>query len=228
MEPLVSILITTYNRPIDLVRAIKSAINQTYENIEIVITDNSANNDSKRLIEDLFSINSKVKYFSNEKNIGAVANWRKALEWANGIYCVILPDDDYFINCFYIEDAIKIIARDNTDLLITACCYGHSESKISCSSIQQKLLVNGVEFYQNFWEKYRVSTIANVFSKELALKMKAFSNIRILYSDIELWLKMASVTNVSYYNIPSVYYKFHNKNIVTNMSVVSLIESAKE
>lgn len=48
MEPLVSVLIPTNNRPQLLLKAVKSALAQTYKNIEIVITDNS----SERILED--------------------------------------------------------------------------------------------------------------------------------------------------------------------------------
>jgi hypothetical protein len=61
----------------------------------------------------------------------------------------------------------------------------------------------------------------------LARKFNSFNDNEILYSDVEFWLKSLAFTDVYFYNIPSVYYSFHNDNIVTNMNRESLIQNSK-
>ena len=75
--PLVSIIITSYNRA-DLVgKAIGSAIEQDYPNLEIIITDNCSTDESEKVIREYIH-DKRVKYSRNETNIGHVAQFQKS------------------------------------------------------------------------------------------------------------------------------------------------------
>ena len=221
-ESLVSVLIPTYNRYESLKKAVVSALCQSYPAIEIIITDNSDNLETENGIKQDFAANSRVIYHKNSKNIGAVLNWKKAVELSHGDFCIILPDDDYFINSFFIEDAVKILNRDNANLLLTACVWGYNEDTVIASK-NQKTCINGLDFYKNYLAKYAIPTICNVFRKKALEQVDYFYNNDFLYSDVELWLKLSKDTNISFYNIPSVYYSFHGSNIVLTMSQEKLV-----
>ncbi len=90
--PLVSILIPTYNRPEYLRRAVESCLAQTYRNFEIVITDNSTNDASAKMMAKYSD--PRVRYFSNDGNIGAVRSSNRAVELSQGKYIKFLMDDD--------------------------------------------------------------------------------------------------------------------------------------
>lgn len=90
--PLVSICTPTYNRPDFLERALRSCFAQTYQNFEIVITDNSTNDASRELISRLND--PRLRYFKNEKNLGPVGNTSRATSLVKGKYVKILMDDD--------------------------------------------------------------------------------------------------------------------------------------
>lgn len=95
MGPLVSILLPTYNRPHFFIQAFMSAINQTYENIEIIICDNSEETATEKLVEILVPhYQTPIRYFHNPKNIGHIANLRKCFDLAEGTYINYLMDDD--------------------------------------------------------------------------------------------------------------------------------------
>lgn len=91
-SPLVSICIPTYNRPSLLKSAILSCLNQAFHDFEIIITDNSDNEDSGRLVQNI--ADPRIRYFKNETNIGAHGNSARALSLANGKYVKWLMDDD--------------------------------------------------------------------------------------------------------------------------------------
>lgn len=91
-NPLVSICLPTYNRPQYLKEAVESVLAQTYPNFEIVITDNSTNDASAQMIA---KINDpRIRYYSNEGNIGPHASAVRALSLAHGAYIKTLMDDD--------------------------------------------------------------------------------------------------------------------------------------
>jgi glycosyltransferase involved in cell wall biosynthesis len=98
MQPLVSILIPTYNRPVYFEQALKSALAQTYPTIEIVISDNSNNTATEELVSRYQSQpgGSRIRYFRNPQNIGPIANQQQCLNMAHGEYINYLNDDDLF------------------------------------------------------------------------------------------------------------------------------------
>lgn len=93
-NPLVSILIPTYNREALIGEAIESALNQTYQNIELIIVDNASTDKTIQVIESYQKKDQRIKLFQNEKNLGPVLNWERCLENALGEYSKILWSDD--------------------------------------------------------------------------------------------------------------------------------------
>ena len=93
--PLVSILIPTHDRPDYLVLALQSARAQTYENIEIIISDNSGGTASRDAIADQLAADPRVTY-SVQDGGGYMENWLNALGQAKGEYINFLMDDDLF------------------------------------------------------------------------------------------------------------------------------------
>ena len=89
-NPLISVIITTYNRPNLLKRSIDSVLKQSYKNIELVIID-----DSSKAPIDLPDDN-RIIYFRNKKNKGVQYSRNKGLSIVSGIYVLNLDDDDYF------------------------------------------------------------------------------------------------------------------------------------
>lgn len=98
MEPLVSILIPTYNRPHYFEQALVSAMRQTYGNIEIVVSDNSDNNLTEKIVRRYQAgpRGSVIRYIRNKENIGPIENQQQCLKLATGEYINYLMDDDVF------------------------------------------------------------------------------------------------------------------------------------
>ncbi|RTR36438.1 glycosyltransferase [Robertmurraya yapensis] len=95
--PLVSVLIPTYNRPDYFERALQSAIQQTYQNIEIVIGDDSTDNETELLVKNNYlPYYNNIRYIKNETNLGQFDNDLKLFELAQGEFVNFLMDDDVF------------------------------------------------------------------------------------------------------------------------------------
>lgn len=92
MNPLVSVVIPTYNRPDYLRSTIASALAQTYRNIEVIVQDNASPVDLARWIASFDD--PRVRFYRNEKNIGSHANITTAMRRATGKYVAWLFDDD--------------------------------------------------------------------------------------------------------------------------------------
>ena len=96
-SPLVSIIIPTFNRPEYFKIALESALNQTYKNFEIFVSDNSTNDDTENLIQPYLKKFPNIKYFRH-KNFSANDNWNFARNYNNpdAKFVNWLLDDDLF------------------------------------------------------------------------------------------------------------------------------------
>lgn len=95
-QPLVSIIIPTYNREKYIWRAINSCLKQTYENIEVLVIDDCSTDSTKKVVTSI--LDSRVKYFKNRKNSWPCVsrnNWIKLSKWE---YISFLDDDDELLS----------------------------------------------------------------------------------------------------------------------------------
>ncbi len=98
---LVSVLIPTYHRPETLSRAIDSALNQDYPEIEVVVADdNGVGTEFGLKTEEVmkaYSDNPRVKYVQHQNNVNGSAARNSAFRASSGEYVALLDDDDEFL-----------------------------------------------------------------------------------------------------------------------------------
>ena len=96
-SPLVSVIIPTYGRNEYLTAAVRSVINQTYKNIELLIVDDGSSVPITETLADLpFDRLSAVTFIRHYKNRGANAARNSGIRAANGKYIAFLDDDDWW------------------------------------------------------------------------------------------------------------------------------------
>lgn len=110
--PTFSIVTATYNRPELLERMITSVLNQTYTDWELLITDDSTNNETARLIEQ-YAKNPKIIYQKNEENRGVGYTRNRGIDIAKGVWVTFLDDDDYYADISCLEQIFADITQNN-------------------------------------------------------------------------------------------------------------------
>lgn len=96
-----SICIPSYNSVELINRSVQSIINQSFDNFEIIISDDSTNEDVFDFYNSLDDC--RIIYYRHKSIINATENWNFALKKAKGRYKMLLHHDDYFINNFILE-----------------------------------------------------------------------------------------------------------------------------
>ena len=92
-SPLITIGIPTYNRADSFLKeALQSAVEQTYRNLEIIVSDNCST-DSTEVVVKSFS-DPRIKYIKHAYNIGAINNFNYCVRKAQGSFFLLLHDDD--------------------------------------------------------------------------------------------------------------------------------------
>jgi len=113
-DPLISIIIPVYNREMLILDTLKSAQNQTYKNIEIIIGDNCSTDNTYCIVEKESRKDNRIKLFKNKRNLGPVRNWCECLKRAKGEYIKILWSDD-LISDDFIQKTLPIMI-ENKDI----------------------------------------------------------------------------------------------------------------
>jgi glycosyltransferase involved in cell wall biosynthesis len=129
-EIVVSIGMPVYNGEKYIRNAIDSLLNQTFKNFELIISNNASTDSTENICKEYAKKDSRIKYFCQDKNLGAAANFQFTLDKANSkIFMWAAFDDLWSIN--YLEEAIKILsANEATDYVF---------SKFELNSINLKL-----------------------------------------------------------------------------------------
>ncbi|MGJ5642460.1 glycosyltransferase family 2 protein [Formosa sp. S-31] len=92
--PLVSVLMTVYNREKYIAEAIESVIHSTYQHWELIIVDDRSEDKSVAIAQSFEQKDKRVKVFINEKNLGDYPNRNQAASYAQGKYLKYVDADD--------------------------------------------------------------------------------------------------------------------------------------
>lgn len=123
-DPLVSIIIPTYNRANCVGNAIDSVLKQTFTDYEIIISDDCSTDNTQEIIFNYMSINSNIKWFKNSVNSGPSLTRNIGISNSKGMFIAFLDSDDEW-HPHKLERQIRKILNSNDDfgLCITGSCY---------------------------------------------------------------------------------------------------------
>jgi len=94
-DPIVSVIIPTYNRAHVLARAIQSVLNQTYQDFEIIVVDDGSTDNTEEVIK---SFNDpRIRYIRHEENKGAAAARNTGIKAAKGEFIAFQDSDDEWL-----------------------------------------------------------------------------------------------------------------------------------
>ncbi|CRL64476.1 glycosyltransferase family 2 protein [Proteus penneri] len=193
----VSIIIPAYNAEKWIERCIKSCIDQTYKNIEIIIINDGSQDRTDELCQYYVSMDNRIIY-KNIDNAG-VSNARKlGLDISNSSYILFLDSDDYINN-----DCIEIlISYKDYDLIIGQANYVNNHNKI-LSNTKFEIKKNIISSYLR--GKLPTSLWPILFKKKILDEEYLISNLKvsedfIILSQIITKTKKIKVINNIIYN----------------------------
>jgi glycosyltransferase involved in cell wall biosynthesis len=102
-SPQVSVLIPTYKYARYLPQAIDSVLNQSFEDFELLISDDDSKDGSAEIIQAYAAKDRRIRFALQSPNLGMVRNWNWCLEQARGAYVKFLFGDDFLMR----PDAIR-------------------------------------------------------------------------------------------------------------------------
>lgn len=119
VESLVSICLPTYNGADFLPQAIESALGQTYQNFELVISDDGSSDATFEIIERYAKNDPRIRYSKNEQRLGLFQNYNICLQQANGEYIKPHAQDDLWEPTL-IERQVEILKENQRVALVSS------------------------------------------------------------------------------------------------------------
>jgi len=116
-QPLVSVVIPTYDRPDYLREALSSVVAQRYRNLEIIVQDNASPTDIEAVVAGFGD--PRIRFVRNPENIGQFANFVTVFRRATGKYVACLSDDDIWEE-EYLSTLVPRLEAD-PDLVVAFC-----------------------------------------------------------------------------------------------------------
>lgn len=213
-KDLISVIVPVYNVEQYLNRCIVSIINQTYDNLEIILIDDGSTDNSGKICDSFSKDDNRIKVF-HKKNGGLSDARNFGLEKAIGNYIVFVDSDDSIE-----EDAIsylyKLITTYNTDISISNINLIYNDKKNTIKNNQKEILLDNNEIIEKmlYGRSYYISSCGKMFKKQL------FKNIRFpkgrLYEDVGTIFKLYNLSNNIICGFEYKYNYFIRANSITN------------
>jgi glycosyltransferase involved in cell wall biosynthesis len=121
--PKVSVTIPTYNQAGFILRSIRSALDQDYPNVEVVVSDDGSTDQTGQVVRDFIAAlgETRVSYHRNDPNLGILRNYHQNLfHNATGDWAVNLDADDFFTDDSFLSRAMAAVAADPAIALVFA------------------------------------------------------------------------------------------------------------
>lgn len=209
-EPLVSVLMPAYNHERYIEQAVMSVINQTYQNIELIIIDDGSTDQTPRILQNLQKLYGFTLLLNN--NQGLIKSLNQLKKLAKGEYISLFSSDDYY-HVTKIEKLVNFL-NDNKQ-------YAMVYSKI--------ILVNHANYPIKYIEE--AYTFGNIFRNLLVgefsingigclLRKNLFDEFEYqegYMDDFPMWLKIAKKYEIGFVDEFLSYYRIHNNHLSGNL-----------
>lgn len=201
--PLISVLITTYNREKFIRDAIQSVLKSSFQDFEIIIVDDCSLDSSYEIAREYARIDERIKVFINEKNLGDYSNRIKAASLAQGTYLKFVDADDK-IYPWTLEAFVGA-----TERFPTAALFISPTSERIIEEFPFILTPNESLRYHFF--KAAIldgGPTCTLIKKSIYDDIGGFSNDKWI-SDFKLWLTIASTYDIVILNQGLIFWRQH-------------------
>lgn len=218
MNPKVDILLATYNGEKYIKEQVESILNQTYENIQIIISDDCSTDNTRQVLKE-YENNEKIKIFYQEKNLGYVKNFEFLLKQVKSNLYMLSDQDDVWKK-EKVEKSVEKIESEKLDLV-----FGDLEvvdeilNTLYKSYNRYMHLIHKIKKYQ---KDYRLQYLYNCMTGCTIISRKNWidkvlpfpTNSKYMIHDYWLGLVIALNGKVGYIEEPYILYRQHGKNQV--------------
>jgi glycosyltransferase involved in cell wall biosynthesis len=205
-KPLVSVLMTAYNREKYIAEAIESVIASTYQNWELIIVDDCSKDDTVAIARSYVEKDERINVYINEKNLGDYPNRNQAASYAKGKYLKYVDADD-MIYPYGLEQLVYYMEQ------FPDAGYGLCSQTDYSQQIYPFELSPHEAYKFHYIEKQTVfhrSPLSSIISNQIFRSLGGFTGKRML-GDFELWNILSQKHSVVLMPLGIVWYRKHEE-----------------
>lgn len=187
-NPLISVIIPTYNREKTILRSVMSVLNQTYKNLELIVVDDCSTDNTKEVVSQIKD--SRFKYYCLERNSGACVARNYGIEKAAGEYIAFNDSDDQW-HKDKLEKQLSFLINNNVD--VTVCSmdvYDEGSSEKMYTFPDSKKSPEGAVSFDSLL-KYNCTSTQMLFGKIECFKENLFDSNMPRFQDWEECLRLS-------------------------------------
>ncbi len=218
--PLVTIVVPCYNHAKYIEETIKSIVNQTYKNIELIVIDDGSKDNSVQVIKSLVKVYDFT--FIARENRGLSKTLNEGINLAKGKYFSACASDDKLV-LNKIELQVAFMEQNSN----CGMCYAKTiffddegnEQKENISKPKSGWIFNEL-LAENF-----IPAVTQFIRKDVLLKVGKFDET-LKIEDWDMWLRIAKEYKIGYVDKYLAYYRRHDDNVSKNAHL--MIEEEKK
>lgn len=197
--PKVSVIVPVYNVEVYIEKCLDSLVNQTLEEIEIIIVNDGTKDNSMKIVKK-FQEKYPKKIICLEKENGGLSDARNyGIPYARGEYIAFLDSDDYVENNMY-KDMYELAKKENSDMVECDFYWEYPN----------KTKIDTGEIYHNkkeMLEKVRVVAWNKLIKREILEQTKVRFPVGYQYEDVEFTYKLVPyLEKISFLKNPGIHY----------------------
>ena len=181
--PLVSVIMPAYNSEQFIEKAIRSALAQTYSNLEMIVIDDCSKDSTVQIVQKLAQEDNRVRLIQNETNAGAANSRNKGMDCSRGAYVALLDSDDIW-HPDKLQKQIKLAQESGAGLIYCSYAMVDEQGKKKC----RDFVVNEHICLESMLRKNEIGC-STVLLRSDVLNQHRFSN-EYYHEDYVLWLQL--------------------------------------
>jgi len=227
MKPIVSVIITTFERPRYLAEAIESVLSQDFIDLElIIVNDASADKKTEEIILFYKDQDQRIKYIKNERNLNSVRSLNIGLKLASGKYIAILDDDDTWLYKGKLKEQVNFLEQNTEYVLIgTNIIAINSETGLEISRSNYTLDDDRIRKTILLNNPFAHSSV--LYRKETALSVGGYDEELKRGKDYDLWLKLGTKGKFRVFKDYWVNYRIHDSHDFSSIELKKTDSIAK-
>jgi glycosyltransferase involved in cell wall biosynthesis len=210
-QPLVSVLMTAFNREKYIAEAIESVLASAYTNFELIIVDDCSNDNSFRIAKEYEKKDERIKVYANDRNLGQFYNRNKAASLASGKYLKYVDSDDLIM-----PDTLSVMVGGMEQFKEAAIgvVYGNKE-KIDFLNSPFKVINSRFAYLWHYSNGGLLfpGPSGCIYKRDLFLLLNGFPVDLGINADIYTNLKMAATTDVVLFPFELIHWRRHSSQV---------------
>lgn len=218
MADKISVIIPVYKVEKYLDECLKSVVNQTYKNLEIILVDDGSPDNCPKICDEWAKKDNRIKVIHKEN--GGISDTRNiGLRAATGKYLSFVDSDDYIEKNLY-EMAIKKIKENDAQVFIFGRSYLYGEKIVNSTNNDTELIMNAEEALDkmNMFQYYDVALWDKVYERRLFEGVE-FPVGKLCEDWYVLYKVLDKADKVVYNSIPLYVYRQRGKSITHSNDV---------